>query len=146
MLVAALLTDPEARVRVAAALHGHAELHCCRRVLDLLSTVAHRHVDGVVVEPWDEMGISTAPTVRRLRRNQPSLPILVCCRLDETTARPIVALARAGADDVIRPDHGDIGLQLRQRFILAGTARAAGQVLSELAPLLPPTVEPIVAY
>jgi AraC-like DNA-binding protein len=113
---------------------------------DLVSILTHRHVDGGVVERQGEMGITTAPMVRRLRRDRPSLPILLYCRLDGTTARSIVALARAGVDDLILPDQGDIGLQLRQRFFVAGMARGAEQVLSELASLLPPTVEPIVAY
>lgn len=144
--VVALLADDELCRRVHGALGGRMTALPCRTTLDVESTVQAESADCVVVSPWDERGKPSAPTVRRLRRRFPWLPIAVYCQLEPKSAHEIAALTQAGADTFIISGYDDLGLSLRQRIAFAWSQRAAKDALAALEPWQTAESEPILSY
>jgi AraC-like DNA-binding protein len=144
--VAALVPDAVSRAALVGALRGRAELVSCSRVHELLGVLAVRHVDLIVVAPWDSTGTRVAPVLRQVRDSLPSVPIAIYCSLTTDAAREVVALAKAGADEVIFRTADDHAARLWPSLLVSVNRRVAGEALDLLQPLLAPDVEPIMSY
>ena len=127
MPIAALLTDAEARGRLAAAVHGWEKAWFCQRAAELVEYVGRDRPTIVFVEPWDADGTSTAPTVARLHRNRPLTPVVVCCRLQADAVREVLRLGQAGACDFVLLGYDDLGACLRRILARAGGGRGANR-------------------
>lgn len=146
MSVAGLVQDREARARLVEATRGRTPVRFCEVVDDLVGLVAAGGVSVAVVEARDRSGRATAPMVRLLRAGFPHLPILAYCDPRRVRAADIVALVRAGADDLIYRGEDDARHALAA--VLAGAAgrRAGAQVLDALGAAVPDAVRPVLAY
>jgi AraC-like DNA-binding protein len=100
----------------------------------------------VVVAPWDAAGTRVALLLRLVRDRLPSVPIAIYCPLAPDAVREIVALAKAGADEVILRAGDDHVAAAWSRLLVSVRRRAANEVLEAMHTLLPPEVEPIASY
>jgi AraC-like DNA-binding protein len=148
VLVAALLRDPEARARVTDALRGQAEVYCCRFVHDLDARIRTRPPppDALVLTPWDGGGADVTPLVHALRRDYPEMPMAVLAPLTPHATRQVVALARAGIDEVILREHDDVGVSLRALLRRAAGRTEVAQALRVLERMTPEPAHAILAY
>ena len=146
VLLVALLDDQEARARIADAMRGHAELRCFGRLRDAERELARGAAHAVFVTPTDESGTPVLPLIRRLRRGQSAIPIAVYAPLTPEAAVEVVALARAGIDEVILRGHDDLGVSLRALLSRAGSARAATEAYRVLSGAVPSPATSILAY
>jgi AraC-like DNA-binding protein len=133
-------------MRLSRILRTRAELIECASLEDLLSVIGTRRVDLLIVAPWDSSGVRVAPVLSKIRKDAPSLPVAVYCAVDKDAVREVVALTKAGADEVILRGIDDDSSELWVRLLVSASRRAAAQALIELRPHLPSKVEPIVAY
>src|SRR5205814_1144911 len=101
----------------------------------------------VVVEPRDRTGQSMIRFVRGIRDQFPNVPVVAYCNLSPPFAsNDILALARAGVNDLIIRDIDDERIALREAVDVAQSHCLAEQALEVLAPFFPPTVRPFLTY
>ena len=146
MIVAALVLNPAHRLALRRGLEGVAEVHFCERIEGLRALVRRSWVRLVITEPTDKIGRPTAATVAEIRQGFPSLPVIAYCALTAHDTHSLISLVRAGADDVIVRDFDDVGTVARQVIARAAVSRVGEQAFSELSPLVPAAVRPILAY
>lgn len=146
MIVAALVLNAGHRLALRRGLRGVAEVRFCARIEGLRALVRGSCVQLVITEPTDSEGRSTVATLAEIRQGFPSLPIMAYCGLTASDAHSLIAMVRAGADDVIVHDFDDVGTAARQVIARAAANRVGGQAFAELSPFVPATVRPILAY
>ena len=146
LIVAALVADDVTRACLYGAIRGRADLLTSGRVYELLAHLANNPVDLVIVAPWDAAGTRVAPVLRQVRDRLPSVPIAIYCTLTPDAVREVVALTKAGADEVIFHLADDNGVALWSRLLVSVYRRAAHEALDALHSVLPPEVEPIISY
>jgi AraC-like DNA-binding protein len=146
MIVGVLVRELAARARIQDALRSHAAVRFCDQQDELLTLVSEGLAGVVVVDLRDRAGNSTLPVVRSIRDRFPSVPVVGYCGLTPDTSRDILALARAGVNDLILRGVDDVGVALRSAITSAQDHCGAKYVLEIIGPLLPATVAPFVAY
>jgi AraC-like DNA-binding protein len=146
VIVAALVLDPKDRLVLRRGLHGVAEVHFCERIEGLRALVRRFCVHLVITEPTDKVGRQTAATVAEIRQGFPSLPVIAHCALTAADTHSLIALVRAGADDVIVRDFDDVGSVASQIIARAAVSRVGEQAFGELSPFVSASVRPILAY
>ena len=146
MIVAALVLDPGHRLVLRRGLRGVAEVRFCERIEGLRALVRRSWVHLVITEPMDRAGRQTAATVAEIRHGFPSLPVIAYCALTAADTHSLIALVRAGADDVIVRDIDDVGSVASQIIARAAANRVDEQALAELIPFVSASVRPILAY
>jgi AraC-like DNA-binding protein len=109
-------------LRAASRLHrdtrGWARVSEVATTAALERSLASSRAEAVVIEfPSPEAGGLEA-TVRRIRRDFPSVPVILYCPLTADAARLILRLAHAGLDEVILEGHDD-NRQSLQRLVLS---------------------------
>lgn len=131
-VVVALVVDRRVRARLVDALRGHYRVHFAATVGDVwaLLDAFLDEVGAVVVEPAGADGVSAVPLVGYLRERLPNLPVVAWCQLPVGAGSSLVALARAGAHDVIMAGVDDHGHALRAVLESAEQACAASRVLA----------------
>ena len=77
MIVAALVLDPISRARLTDALRNEASVRYCERLSEVLTLVEAGLTSLVVVDHRDFDGSPTLPSVRRLRDEFPSVPVVM---------------------------------------------------------------------
>ena len=87
-----------------------------------------------------------APTIESIRVAYPSIPLLVYCRLDESSVREILPLARAGIDEIIIDGTDDLVSAIELRLATADEHCIAREILGRLEPHIPVALRPLVAY
>jgi AraC-like DNA-binding protein len=150
VIVAALVLDPGHRLVLRRGLRGvaevHSEVHFCERIEGLRALVRRSWVHLVITEPTDRAGRQTAATVAEIRQGFPSLPVIAYCALTAEDTHSLIALVRAGADDVIVRDFDDVGSVASKVIARAATSRIGEQALAEISPFVSAPVRPILAY
>lgn len=146
LAVAALIPDDVTRAYLVGELRGRADLLTCGCVHELLSLLARHRIDLIVVAPWDAVGARVAAVLRQVRDRLPSVPIAIYCALTTAAVREVVALTKAGADEVIFRSPDDHAGALWFRLLVAVNRRAANEALDALHSVLPTEVEPIISY
>lgn len=132
--IAALVLGRLDRARLSDAARGLGEVEFVERA-DELSRAALRGrqpVGVVVVEPIDLVRAATAPAVARIRKLRPDLVIIAYCT--RGSAGEMLAMGRAGADDLVWRGEVDVTARLRDAITRAG-AGAADARLTVLAAL-----------
>ena len=81
-----------------------------------------------------------------IRQGFPSLPVIAYCALTAEDTHSLIALVRAGADDVIVRDFDDVGAVASQVIARAAASRVGERAFAELSPFVSASVRPILAY
>jgi AraC-like DNA-binding protein len=146
MIVAVLLRELAARARIHDALRGHAAVRLCENQEELLTLVAEGLAAIVVVDLRDRSGASTLPAVHAIREGFPSVPVIGYVHVGTGASRDIIALARAGVNDLILRGIDDVGSAMRSAITSAQDQSAARDVLAMLEPVVPRSLTPFVAF
>ena len=146
VIVAVLVRELAARARIQEALRGYAAVRTCEQQDELLALVTEGLVGVAVVDLRDRTGEPTLGMVRTIREGFPSIPVVAYCALTPDTSREILALARAGVNDLILRGVDDVGVALRSVITTAQEHCGAKHVLEAIAPLVPPSVVPFLRY
>lgn len=146
MTVGVLVRDPVGRARIQDALRGFAAVALCERAADLLRMLGDGSASIVVVEPRDRTGTPTIPFVRTIREQFPNVPVVAYCALTPYTSSDVLALARAGVNDLILRGIDDERVTLRSAIEAAHEHCLAERALEVLTPLVPATVLPFLTY
>src|SRR4030095_17027802 len=146
LIVAVLVRELAARARIQEALRGYAAVRNCDQQDELLALVTEGLVGVAVVDLRDRTGATTLGMVRTIREGFPSVPVVAYCALSPDSSREILALARAGVNDLILRGVDDVGVALRSVISTAQEHCGAKHVLEAIAPLVPPSVVPLLRY
>ncbi|HEU4566161.1 MAG TPA: helix-turn-helix domain-containing protein [Gemmatimonadaceae bacterium] len=148
--IAGLVVDREARARIAQALRGHGHAVFCESSVELRAVLARQHVTAVLMELRDRAGALTTSMVALLRRDYPSVPVVVYAALAPTTPHDLLAAAKAGASGIVLKGVDDAGVALRTALTSAADDCVARRIMGELEPALPGRVrrrvQPILEY
>ncbi|MDQ3811804.1 MAG: helix-turn-helix domain-containing protein [Chloroflexota bacterium] len=128
------------------ALRGHGMLRFYERPADLAAAVGAGGVTAVLIEPRDGRGYSTAQLVESLRTGFPGVAVIAYCDHRHDSSGDILALARAGVNELAFRGTDDVRLALTAALTSAEHQSTAELVLRELAPAVPASVRPLVAY
>lgn len=146
MIVAVLVRELPARARIQDALRGYAVVRVCEQQDELMALVSEGIASVVVLDLRDRTGASTLPLVRTIRDGFPSVPVVAYCNLTPDTSKDILALARAGVNDLILRGVDDVGVALRSAIASAQDHCSAEHVLEAIEPIVPATVVPFIGY
>ena len=144
MHLLALVRSLGARTRLARAAAGWARV----TLLHSASTAEHALrvdcVDALILEldPTDDVGANEA-FVRRVRESFPSLPVVLYAPLTRDTARRIMRLANAGADELLLDDQDEGGDGLHRLIIRAHVSRCAARTMDVMGDRLPASARAI---
>ena len=145
--LAVLVKDDASRVRIRSALASLGVPCFPTSSAELLDALMRHRIGAVIVEP-DGGGSDdlTEALIRTIRRDFPSLPVLLYCQLTAGHVRCVPGLIRAGADEVVLRGVDDVQSVLRRALHDASTARAGNQVLEALRRVAPKASESLLAY
>jgi AraC-like DNA-binding protein len=146
VIVAALVLDPGHRLVLRRGLRGVAEVHFCERIEGLRALVRRSPLHLVITVPIDKIGRPVAATVAEIRQGFPSLPVIAYCALTPADTHSLIALVRAGADEVIIRDFDDVGSVAIQVIARAAASRVGERAFAELSPFVSASVRPILGY
>ena len=138
--IAALISDQAARARIDSASHGYAAVTFYDTAQRLAGAVADRAASVVVADWRDASGATIEKTVRALRSDFPTVPVLIYSHLTPEGVQDVLAGARAGATDVVIANFDDIGVALSHRITSAQTAALADRVVARVAGIVPESV------
>lgn len=146
IVVGALLSDRRAVARIRRELRDIARLYFCVDRGELQARVRHAEVDLVIVAAVDAGGVDNSAAVATVRSLSRVIPILVLCRSAAPHMRALMSLARAGADDIILEDGGDIAAVVAEYARLVADRSMSQRVLDDLQRTVPTAVYPIVSH
>ncbi|HJU64288.1 MAG TPA: hypothetical protein VJ596_01365, partial [Gemmatimonadaceae bacterium] len=144
--IAALVLDREGRARIQEALRARATVRFVDDGRELLTVLRRSTVVAVIVEARDRAGAAIAPLARAIRDGFPSVAMIGYGRLSSSGSGEVLALARAGVDELIIYGCDDVGIALRTAVEQARERRAAVHVLTALDEVVPASLRPFVAY
>jgi hypothetical protein len=144
--IAALIGDRAARERIEAASRGRATVLFYDTPEQLAGAVADRDASVVVADWRDASGATIESTVRSLRSDYPTVPVLIYSRLSPDGVQDILAGARAGATDTIIAHFDDQDVAFNHRITSAQTAALADRMVARIAELVPESVAPMVGF
>jgi AraC-like DNA-binding protein len=144
--IAALVLDREGRARIQDSLRGRATVQFVDEGRELLAIVRRTTLVAIIIEARDRAGVAIAPLARAIREGFPSVALIGYGRLSSAGSGEVLALARAGVDELIIYGCDDVGIALRSAVEQARERRAAAQVLTALDDVVPPTLHSFVAY
>jgi AraC-like DNA-binding protein len=144
--IAALIGDQAARARIETASKGYAAVTFYDSAEQVFGAVADRAASVVVVDWRDSFGATVEKTVRTLRGDFPTVPVLIYSRLTPEGVQDILAGARAGATDVVIAYFDDIGIALNHRITSAQTAALADRMVSRVTEIVPESVAHMLGF
>lgn len=142
-MLAALVLDREGRARIQEAVRPMGEARFYERAGELLSGAADPAVRGVLVEPYDRDGCSVLSAVLALKREYPTIPILLYGAPRPGTWGEIVRLTRAGIHDVVIRDHDDRPTVFRATLDRAVARSTADAVMRAVDGRIPEGARPV---
>jgi len=150
-VIAALVSDRARQTRLAAAIQTTAGAHSvrtlwCRSPGELYAAVADRGATIAITEWLDTRGDSVELTVRRLRKEFPTVPVLAYEPLTQAGARALLAAGDAGVREVILAGYDDVGDALDAVLSRATVASVAERTVDRVSTLVPREVLVILAY
>jgi AraC-like DNA-binding protein len=146
IVVGALVWDQIARARLSEALRQEARVRYCERHSELITLVEQGLATAIVLDRRDRDGGSTLPSIRRIRDEFPSIPVVLYCALSPEASREVLEFARAGVDQLVFQDVDDLRTPLRGAVQAAQDIVSAKSLLGDLEPHLSPNVIPFVRY
>jgi AraC-like DNA-binding protein len=164
-MIAAWVTDPLARERLAAAISGERRprrsrgpaVLWCGSGEEVMVAVTARGATTVIIE-LAGFGTSDAASVtgsdvsriegltRTLHAQHPGVPVLVYAPLTAAASRAVVTLARAGVANVIIAGHDDLDHAVGPILARAASACAAEAAYRKLSAIASPGVAAILNY
>jgi transcriptional regulator GlxA family with amidase domain len=103
-------------------------------------------VSAVLVEPFDSSGRPTETLVCLIRRDFPSLPVLLYCDVTAEHMKRIPELIRAGADELVVRGVDDMRSALARALRHAAGTRAHSEALQTLRAVVPKAAEAVLTY
>ena len=146
MVVAALIRDPVSRARLAEALRNEASVRYCERLSEVLTLVETGLASLVVVDHRDFDGSPTLPSVRRLRDEFPSVPVVMYLPMSAVVSGAVMAYAKAGVSQIVFQGVDDLKASLRSAVDAALDQVSAADLASDLDSLIPSTIMPFLRY
>lgn len=146
MIIAALVWDPASRARLQDALRGQASLRFCDQQSELMTLVENNLAGVVILDTRDREGTSTLKTVRRIRDEFPSVPVVLYFAISPDTSRDMLQFARAGVNDIVLRDVDDVRYSLRSALSTAADHCSANAIIEELDGLIPAPVMPMLRF
>jgi AraC-like DNA-binding protein len=144
--VAALVRDPNSRARLTDALRSEAPIRFCARLTEVLAMVEAGLANLVVVDHRDYDGSPTLPSIRRLRDEYPSVPIVVYLPMSAVVSGAVMEYAKAGVSQLVFQGVDDLKASLRSAVHTALDQVSAVALGADLEPLIPPTIVPFLRY
>lgn len=158
-MIAAWVTDPVARERLAAAAQDRrprrtpsVAILWCRSGDELFSAVADRGATAAVIELGDisadaDGGDSPVErATRTLREEYPAVPVLVYAPLTAAASRAMLGLGRAGVVNAIIAGHDDLGHALGSILAAAASVCVAEDAYTRLSSVASSGVRTILDY
>lgn len=138
MHLLALVRSVGARRRLARSAAGWARVTLIDSATTAESALRVHCVDALILEldSADDVGANEA-FVRRVRESFPKLPVVLYAPLTRDTARRIMHLANAGADELLLADQDDGGDGLESLVIRAHVSRCAARAIDAMGDQLP---------
>ena len=146
MIVAALVRDPVSRVRLIDALRTEASVRYCERLSEVFALVESGLASLVVLDHRDFNGSPTLPTVRRLRDEYPSVPIVMYLPMSAVISGAVMDYAKAGVSQLVFQGVDDLKASLRSAVDAALDQVSASALSEELESLVPATIVPFLRY
>ena len=146
MIVAALIRDQVSRARLTEALRSEATVRSCVRLTEVLALVEAGLASLIVVDHRDFDGSPTLPTVRRLRDEFPSIPIVMYLPMSVAVSGAVMDYAKAGVSQIVFQGVDDLKASLRSAVNAAMDQVSAAALATDLDPLIPATVMPFLRY
>ena len=146
MIVAALVRDPVSRARLIDALRTEASVRYCERFSEVFALVESGLANLVVLDHRDFDGSPTLPTVRRLRDEYPSVPIVMYLPMSAVISGAVMDYAKAGVSQLVFQGVDDLKSSLRSAVDAALDQVSASALSDELESLVPPTIVPFFRY
>lgn len=143
-MLAALVIDRVGRARVQEALRSLDEPRFCERAPELIDAAADPAVRGVLAEPFDRDGCSVLPALRSLRRDYPTLPVVVYGVIRPGAWGEIVRLHGIGIHDFVIRDHDDHPSAFRTVLDRAIARSTAEHVIREAGEWIPGDARPVI--
>jgi AraC-like DNA-binding protein len=171
-MIAAWVTDPLARQRLAAAIDEPRPRRSRKPVIlwcgsaeALMAAVATRGATAAIIAlaGFDPLDLASAPAttpptapasdiprieelVRTLHTQYPAVPLLVYAPLTAAASRAVVTLAHAGVANVIIAGHDDLDHSVAPILARAASACAADDAFRKLSAVASPGVSAILSY
>jgi AraC-like DNA-binding protein len=164
-MIAAWVTDPLARGRLAAAIIGERRprrsrgpaILWCDSAEDVMVAVITRGATAVIIElagfgPSDAASATGSDVsrieelTRTLRGQHPGVPVLVYAPLTAAASRAVVTLAHAGVANVIIAGHDDLNHAVGPILARAASVCAAEEAYRILSAVASPGVAAILNY
>ena len=146
MIVAALVRDPVSRARLIDALRTEASVRYCERLSEAFALVESGLATLVVLDHRDFDGSPTLPTVRRLRDEYPSVPIVMYLPMSAVISGAVMDYAKAGVSQLVFQGVDDLKASLRSAVDAALDQVSASALSAELESLVPPATVPFLRY
>lgn len=146
MIVAALVLDPVSRARLTDALRNEASLRYCNRLSEVLAMVEAGLANLIVVDHRDYDGSATLPSIRRLRDEYPSVPIVMYLPMSAVVSGAVIEYAKAGVSQLVFQGVDDLKASLQSAVNAALDQVSAVALGADLEPLIPPTIVPFLRY
>jgi AraC-like DNA-binding protein len=146
MIVAAMVTDPVSRARLTDALRNEASVRYCERLSEVLAMVEAGLANLVVVDHLDYDGRPTLPTIRRLREDFPSVPIVMYVPMSAIVSGAVIEYAKAGVSQLVFQGVDDLKASLRSAVDDAIDQVSAAKLSDEFEPFVPATMVAFLRY
>jgi AraC-like DNA-binding protein len=142
----ALLLDRRARARALEALRSLYTTVFVDDADQLIARVSSGPLSLVILESRDRDGRSTLPAIHKIRSGFPSVPVIAYACPGHTRSSEVMAMAHAGAHELIIQGFDDAGISLRAAAESATRQCAGTRVMAALVLELPREVRPFVAF
>ena len=146
MIVAALVRDPISKARLTDALRNEATVRYSQRLSEVLAIVEAGLATLVVLDHRDFDGSPTLPTVRRLRDEYPSVPIVMYLPMSAVISGAVMEYAKAGVSQLVFQGVDDLKASLRSTVDAALDQVSASALGASLEPLVPANIVPFLRY
>lgn len=136
--VAAMVIGPPAQRLAGEQIGALATTHFCETVEALAGLVAGGGLDAVVADLWDASGAGILPALAAIRRQAPTLPVVLYFAPTPAALREIPDLIVAGRGlHVVLRNHEHLGLALRPLLKPPRVPSAAETVARHVVPVVP---------
>lgn len=146
MIVAAFVQDPVSRARLSDALKNEASVRYCARLTEVEAMVEAGLTNLIVVDHRDHDGSPTLPSVRKLRSEYPSVPIVMYLPMSAVVSGAVMEYAKAGVSQLVFQGVDDLKASLRLAINVALDQMSAITLIAEFEPHVPASVVPFLRY
>lgn len=141
-----MVRDPVSRARLSDALRGEASVRDCNRLTEILALVEAGLANIVVLDHRDYDGAPSLPTVRRLREEYPSVPVVMYLSMSAVASGAVMEYARAGVNQLVFHGLDDLRSALRSAVDAAIDQVSAAALVADFESVVPPSVMPFLRY